>query len=111
MKKLIINPENKFILHALNLNEVYYDFLKRSGKGDADNFLEDCKNLPIDIIWHTDDEIIKLSSLYKTKYRISLADSYFLAITEINKAIPISTDHHEFDVIEKDKNIQFYWLR
>ena len=111
LRELFVNPENNFLIHAVNVHEVYYDFLKRSGKKDADTFLEDCKKLPIEIIWTINDEILKVASQYKTKYKLSLADSYFLAVTKINNTTPISTDHHEFDTIEKNNDLQFFWLR
>ncbi len=31
---------------------------------------------------------------------MSLADSYVLALAEINNAQVVSTDHHEFDAVE-----------
>ena len=111
LQELFINPENVFFIHAINVSEVYYDFLKRSNKKDANAFLEDCKKLPVEIIWNINEEILKLASLFKTKYKISIADSYFLAITQINNATPISTDHHEFDIIEKNNDFNFFWLR
>ena len=111
LKELFINPENNFCIHSINVSEVYYDFLKRSNKEDADAFLEDCKKLPIEIIWNINEELLMLASQFKTKYKISIADSYFLAIAQINKATPISTDHHEFDILEKNNEFEFFWLR
>jgi len=34
-----------------------------------------------------------------------------LALADKEKAIVISTDHHEFDVVEAAKELSFYWLR
>jgi len=48
---------------------------------------------------------------YKTSYRISYADAFVLALAEQEKAIVISTDHHEFDPVEKTGEIRFFWLR
>jgi len=111
LKELFADSENVFYIHAINITEIYYDFLKRSSKQDAEMFLQDCKNLPIEIVWNITEDILKLASDFKTKYKISLADSYFLAISKLNSATPISTDHHEFDIFEKNKEFQFFWLR
>jgi hypothetical protein len=48
---------------------------------------------------------------YKTSYQISFADAFVLGLAEKEKAIVISTDHHEFDVIESAGESSFYWLR
>ena len=42
---------------------------------------------------------------------MSYADSFVLAAANINNAIVVSSDHHEFDTVEKNTNLKFYWLR
>jgi len=48
---------------------------------------------------------------YKTSFRGSIADCFLLALAEKESAIVISTDHHEFDVIDNRGELAFYWLR
>ncbi|OQW87381.1 MAG: hypothetical protein BWK78_09050, partial [Thiotrichaceae bacterium IS1] len=39
------------------------------------------------------------------------ADCFVLGLADREKATVISTDHHEFDVLEKAKVLSFYGLR
>jgi len=110
-RKLLKKQENRFFIHAVNAGEVYYDMLRVSGKDKASELFEDISELPITVIWGLDISLIELSGKYKTSYRISYADSFVLALAERENAIVISTDHHEFDIVEKTGILSFYWLR
>ncbi|MFQ5632170.1 MAG: PIN domain-containing protein [bacterium] len=48
---------------------------------------------------------------YKTTYQMSLADSFILAYAKLLEARVVTTDHHEFDNIDKLGELQFCWLR
>jgi predicted nucleic acid-binding protein len=110
-RELLKNPNNQFIMHAANLGEVYYDTLRVSGKDKAQALFEKVALLPITIIWEMDIHLISLIGEYKTSYRVSYADCFALALAEKEGAIVISTDHHEFDVIDNVGKLSFYWLR
>lgn len=69
------------------------------------------KDLQIKVIRDINDELIKEAGKYKINFKMSYADSYVLSTAYINNAIVISTDHHEFDTIEQNTDIKFYWLR
>ena len=43
-------------------------------------------------------------------YKISYADSFVLALAEREEAIIVSTDHHEFNQVENDGILSFFWL-
>ena len=108
---LLKNTNNKFLMHSVNLGEVYYILLRISGIEKSKEFFEDVTKLPIDIIWTLNIPFIELVGKYKTSYRISYADAFALALAEQSNAKVVSTDHHEFDIIEKAKVLSFYWLR
>ena len=110
LRDLLKDSKNSFLLHGINLGEVYYDTLRNS-KEIAEKLIDDIKKLPIEIIWTLDLEIIKLVGKYKISYKVSYADCYVLALAEKEKAIIITTDHHEFDVIERENQLKFLWLR
>lgn len=104
-------PENEFFMHSVNLTEVYYDGVYVSGEDKAQELFEKVAELPITIIWDLNISFIKLVGKYKTSYRISFADAFVLALAEKEKATLVSTDHHEFDVIETAGELSVYWLR
>ena len=111
LKKILKNHNNRLLMHSVNLGEVYYCSFRTSGKEKADELFEDILKLPIHIIWTLDFPFIQIVGTYKTSHRISYADSFVLALAEQKEAIIISTDHHEFDIIESEKKLSFYWLR
>jgi PIN domain nuclease of toxin-antitoxin system len=111
LRELFKVPENEFFMHSINLTEVYYDAVYVSGEEKAQELFEKVAELPISILWDLEVSLIKLVGKYKTSYKISFADSFVLALAEKEKAIVISTDHHEFDVIESAGELSFYWLR
>ena len=108
LSKLFKVPENEFIMHSINLTEVYYDAVYVSGEEKAQELFETVAELPITILWNLDINFIKLVGKYKTSYKISFADSFVLALAEKETAIVISTDHHKFDPIEKAGELSFY---
>ena len=66
---------------------------------------------PIILIYKMDNNFIKHAGFYKVNYKISFADCFVLALATIKKASIISSDHHEFDDIEKSASLQFKWIR
>jgi hypothetical protein len=47
----------------------------------------------------------------KSSYKISLADSIALAEASISNGMLITADHHEFDTIEMNERLLFFWIR
>lgn len=111
LRALLKEPGKKFFLHSVNLGEVYYDSLRFSNKEYADKLLEDVKKLPIHIVWNLDAEFIKLLGKYKTSFKTSYADTFVLSLAEREEATVITTDYHEFSVVESSCNLTFLWLR
>ena len=104
---------NRVILqmHNFNLLEVYYDMYRCIGKEKADAELKMIKCLPIIFNSNLSDDIFEEAGRFKASYKISLADSIVLALSKITKGILLTSDHHEFDVIEGKEPIQFLWIR
>ena len=57
------------------------------------------------------DDLFKNAAKLKAKYKISLADSIAVSQTVVNSAIIVTSDHHEFDAIDRDGTIKFLWIR
>lgn len=109
--KNVINEEAEIFLHAVNLFEVYYDCWKIKGKGKADELLLKVKNLPIVVERRFSDVLLLAAGYFKVNEKVSLADSVALGLAKIKKASVISSDHHEFDILENKKLIKFLWIR
>ena len=92
----------------MTLAEIFYDSLRRSGRQNANDLFEDVTELPIHVAWNLTPELIERGGHFKTTQRISFADCFVLALAEMEKATVVSTDHHEFDVIEQKKSSAFF---
>jgi len=98
-------------IHKINLLEVYYGIYREENKLKADKEIGKIRKLPVTIIDKIDDKVFKEAGRLKATYKISIADSIALAETKTRKAKIVTSDHHEFDEIEQNDNIDFYWIR
>ena len=111
----IINAANDgeaiVIMHKANLLEVYYDSYRSRGKDQADLMLAEVINLPIEISSEITDDIFREAGRLKSLYKISFADSFALAQAFVSGGELLTSDHHEFNAIEKNEPIAFHWIR
>jgi PIN domain nuclease of toxin-antitoxin system len=105
------NNEVKILLHSINLCEIYYDCLRRNGKDKSDELLQIIEKLPLEIVHTISRELLIQTGRLKASEKISLADAFVLALSIIEKGIVISSDHKEFDIIEKKGLTGFLWIR
>ena len=101
----------KVIMHKANLMEVYYDLFRNFGKDKANAILAEIKKRPIHIISEISDEFFEEAGRLKATYKISFADSFALAQSIVSDGALLTSDHHEFDVIECKERINFAWVR
>jgi predicted nucleic acid-binding protein len=98
-------------MSKLNLLEVYYDVYRRCGEGASAELLEIVAGTPINVKQGISDEVFKEAGRLKASYKISIADAVALAEASVSGGVLLTSDHHEFDVIEKSEAIKFYWIR
>lgn len=101
----------KICLHAINLCEVYYDCLRKSGSKIANKLLKRVKQLPLEIVEIVDMKLIKEVGRFKASEKISLADAFALGLSAIRKGKVVTSDHREFDIVEKNGLAKFLWIR
>ena len=101
----------KVYMNKINLLEVYYGILREYGQKTADNIIDKIKSSPISILDKISDDIFKHAGYLKANYKMSLGDSILLAQSIVSKAIVLSSDHHEFDIVEENEDIEFLWIR
>jgi predicted nucleic acid-binding protein len=111
LKEAIDNRKTKILMNKVNLLEVYYDVLKNYNEREADKMLETVREMPVKIVNELEDAVFKKAGYLKAKYKISLADSIALAESIMRNGQLITSDHHEFEVIEKNENIGIKWFR
>jgi len=101
----------EIFMNSVNLLEVFYDIYRSIGKTNAAERLAAIKKLPISIKSNLSDEVFNEAGRLKASYKISLADSIALAETSVWGGKLLTSDHHEFDIIEKQEDINFAWIR
>jgi len=74
-------------------------------------FVDDIKQSPIVVNREISDEIFLEAGRLKATYKISLADSIALAQAVVSGGSLLTSNHHEFDVIEGKEDINFAWVR
>lgn len=86
-------------MHAIHLGEVYYTILREQGRDLADLVYARIKALPIKIIEHIDETLLKEAGTFKAHYSVSYADSFAAALAKLNNC-PLLSGDPEFKAIE-----------
>ena len=106
--KKLLNGADEIYMHSVNVLEVYYDALKRIGRDKADRLLKWILNdSSIRILYEITEEMIRDAGHFKSAYKMS----FILVTATLHNAKIVSADHHELDIIEKQENIDFLWIR
>jgi predicted nucleic acid-binding protein len=103
--------ESEIIMHKANLLEVYYDIFRSLGESEAVRILDEIHKRPIIINSEITNEIFAHAGKLKASYKISFADSFALAQSIVSGGELLTADHHEFDPIEGNEPIRFFWIR
>ena len=99
-------------ISSVNLLEVAYDAVRKTGrKESADEILRDVDSMGLTIDYSLGDEMIRRAAIFKTSFRISLADSIALALATVHGAPLVTSDHGEFDPVSDAKAARFIWIR
>ena len=98
-------------MNKLNLLEVYYDIRRSEGFKQAEKLYNMVQKSPVNIIDGISDPVFREAARLKSQYRMSLADSIALGETSVLEASILTSDHHEFDLVEQSEAIKFAWIR
>jgi uncharacterized protein len=105
------SEENTIFIHEINFLEIYYGVYREDGLELAQETRLKVKDLPVSIVHGLSDEVFNEAGRFKATYRISLADSIALAEAIVRKCELVTADHHEFDIIDEKKELNFLWIR
>jgi len=97
-------------MNRINMLEVYYGFYRDKGYEYALNIMKKVEASSVFIVEFDRDVLLEAGRL-KATYKLSLADAIVLAQAILLRAALLTSDHHEFDVIEGKENIPFKWIR
>ena len=97
---LLADPQHKCFAHAINLCEVFYDAIRRSGEAQALKIIADLRGLGVierrdlgPVFWQ---QAGRLKAVHR---RVSLADCCALALTLRLGGELVTSGHHELDIL------------
>ena len=96
---ILMKEENRCIAHAINLCEVYYDFIRAQNEETARGAIADLQATGIITTEDMDSSFWQEAGKFKAKGKISLADCFAIALAIRENATLLTSDHHEFDPI------------
>ena len=99
------------IVYSINLLEIYYYLIRKQGIKQADTILNYINKLFITIEYNFNEELLKIAGKLKSNYKISLADSVAASLSISKEAFLLTSDHHEFEVLQKRKELNIEWIR
>lgn len=97
-QQLRANPGACFI-HAVNVLEVFYGFERANGTAYAERILALMDKAQIQTRGDFDRDFLRDASGLKTTYRMSLADTFAVALARRLGVPLLSSDHHELDPV------------
>jgi predicted nucleic acid-binding protein len=98
-------------MNKYNLLEVYYGFYREDGEAFAEEQIKAIQESPVKIVDTLSNEVFRQAGRFKAIYRVSLADAVVLGQGTAEGAIIVSSDHHEFEAVERAEKIGFLWFR
>lgn len=107
VESILMKEENRCVAHAINLCEVYYDFILAKDEETAHGAIADLQSIGVittedmDFLFWQEAGKFKAKTR-KDKNRISLADCFAIALAMRENATLVTSDHHEFDPILKN---------
>ncbi|MFH1762043.1 MAG: type II toxin-antitoxin system VapC family toxin [bacterium] len=102
-----VKNNQNILMTAVNFGEVYYIILKECGIDKAIETEKIIESLPIDII-NVNLNMAKEAAIYKANKKMSYADCFAAALTNMHNGILITGDP-EFKEVEKE--IKITWLK
>jgi predicted nucleic acid-binding protein len=95
----------------VNLLEVYYGIFRDVGEAEATEVLNELLLLPVRIIDDISDATFLEAGRLKAVHKISIADALALALASVTGAWLLTSDHHEFDAVERAETVKIAWIR
>lgn len=112
LEAILTHPADRCFAHAVNLCEVYYDFLRTTDVRTARSAIADLGRAGI----HTRRDMSqkfwqRVGWLKGTIRKISLADCFAVALSERLLGDVVTSDHREFDPLVAAKSARVTFIR
>jgi predicted nucleic acid-binding protein len=98
-------------VHAINLCEVYYDFLKVSDELQASLAIDGLRAAGVMVCIDMDEAFWRQAGRYKVSFRMSLADAFLASLAERFSAEIVTSDRKEFEPIAQSGALKVNFIR
>lgn len=109
-RALLADEQNILAIHATNLCEVYYGYLRADGAEKAEEAWRKATEI-LGVIETLDAQFIKRVGRWKVDHNLGLGDAFAAATAEDNACALVTTDRNDFGAIETAGALQIIWLR
>lgn len=99
-RRLVRAHHGQNFIHAVNLYEIYYGFSRAAGGPTAERALSVLDGIGIQARDDLDVAFLKDAAHLKVTHKMSVSDSFGLALARRLNAPFASTDHHELDAVD-----------
>jgi PIN domain nuclease of toxin-antitoxin system len=93
---LLQDPSIVCYCHAVNLCEIYYDFLRSDDERTARQVIADAKSAGVIERRDLSGDFWRRVARLKSRGRISIADCFCLALAQVTDSELVTADRHEF---------------
>ncbi len=111
VEELLLQDPPFCLVHAINMCEVFYDFLKSHDESAARQAIQDVSDVGVEIREDMDAEFWREAGRLKVRHTVSLADAFAIALARRLDAELVSSDHHEFDPIAAQGVVKIKFIR
>ncbi len=111
VESLLIEKKSLCYVHALNICEVYYDFMRVEGEAVARTAIADIQTAGVVIVETIERAIWQLAGQLKARNKLSIADCVALALAIRMQAELVTSDHHELDRIAAQGICPIHFIR
>ena len=107
---LLRDDRTALAIHAVNLCEVYYVYLRSDGPDKAEEAWMKANEI-LAVIEDLDSQFIKRVGRWKVDHALGFADAFAAATAEENACPLVTTDRNDFGRLEQTGVLQIVWLR
>jgi predicted nucleic acid-binding protein len=101
--------EIELFMSAVQVVEVYYNWMHVRGHEAADDFLEKTYASHLQIIDTLPKPVVRMAGRLKVSYSISLADAFACA-TAMSLGAALVTKDHEIETVEQNETLSVFWI-
>jgi predicted nucleic acid-binding protein len=104
-------PGSRHVIHAVNLCELYYDYLKRGDERRARQAIAHVRSMRIEIIRLMRNRFVMDAGLIKQRHRIALGDCFAIATARYLNGTVVTSDRKELTSVANRSDASILFIR